>query len=362
MSDGDEDSDASPTIQEEMEKIQKERIRKEKEAVPSSTSSSDDDEEDDPLAKKLPALSGKTSSPLVGTQDLSQSQGFPYHLAQPSQLSQAPPAFASVSRAPINVGLIPIPMQQAVHRTLTPLESYQVDPWPPYMCAGQGQPYYYDNGKGRPPLPHNKRSASAPVSRAPSPAASSAKKKKKNVNRHGRTKEEEDKFQSLVDTVVKRFTKDKKDLITCLEEQDGKKADDREFHRVAKWITVNRGKENETKIDLAELKCAQIRRLAGNCGIRRGGQMNLFDARRHIALWIDTGTVYNDNSLTGNPSSNWLPIDRRIFTYMRVLNAVFHKTMIATFITINDTKKRKEYESAHGGNPVKTSGIVYQRW
>ncbi|CAB9529780.1 hypothetical protein SEMRO_2623_G332890.1 [Seminavis robusta] len=174
------------------------------EAAHNSPSSS---EEDNDVPAKQPAAVRKTPSPLVGTQDLLQSQytqqPFPYQLSQPSQLSQGPPIFASaVTRAPINVGLMPMPgMQWAVHQSPAPLEPYQMDPWPPYMCAGSdGHPYYYDNGKGRPPLPSkdkNRRTTSAPVSRAPSPLTTAAKKKKKNnVNKHGRTKEEEENFQS----------------------------------------------------------------------------------------------------------------------------------------------------------------------
>ena len=77
--------------------------------------------------------------------------------------------------------------------------------------------------------------------------------------------------------------------------------------------------------------------------------MTLFQARRKIALAIHMGTVYNDNTIA-NP--NTTAEERKVNTLMRLVNVCFHSDIRDKFIDLNDAKKRKDYETAHGGNPV----------
>lgn len=156
-----------------------------------------------------------------------------------------------------------------------------------------------------------------------------------------------DKRISFLTTIAENFTVDKLDHIDVEEERDPKT---QEFHRVAKYLTVFRGKEREEKIDLAEMNSQQIRKMAVNCRIKRGGNMNMYECRRHIAMAIDMGTVYTDNTIA-NPKTT--AEERRVNTLMRITNAVFHPDHVERFIALNDPKKRKDYEAASNSNPIK---------
>jgi hypothetical protein len=87
-----------------------------------------------------------------------------------------------------------------------------------------------------------------------------------------------------------------------------------------------------------------------NAGVKGGGNLTLFQARRKIALSISMGTAYNDETIS-NPKTS--ANERKVNTMMRITNACFHPDMSDRFIDLNDTKKRKDYEMAHGGNPLK---------
>jgi hypothetical protein len=219
---------------------------------------------------------------------------------------------------------------------------YQNDPWCPFAPGG--------HLAKRPPLP---------PSRAQSPAVSttsattSATKKKLSTKKTDAEKVEEAKLQQDIEAVVAGFKPEYKDYIQCVDERDIKSLEDKEFYSVAKWLKVN--KPTKRTLDLATFNSKQIRRLAQNCGVKGGGNLTLFQARRHIALAINMGTVYNDDTIA-NPRTTVL--ERKVNTLMRVTNACFHPDMKDRFIDLNDTKKRADYEKAHGGNPVKDFWIL----
>jgi len=213
----------------------------------------------------------------------------------------------------------------------------------------------------------------APFSWAPSPVVAAApsrsaspavagllptKGKKPPLSRRNRSKsppttavrnpEEEKKLQQEIDMVVNNFHPDYRHRIECEQERDVKNLEDQELHLVAKWLNVN--KPTPHKLDLAAFNSKQIRKLAQNCGVKGGGNLTLFKARKMIAMSITMGTVYSDHSI-GNPKTT--STERRCNTFMRIINVCFHSDMRDRFIDLNDAKKRADYERAHGGNPVK---------
>ena len=78
--------------------------------------------------------------------------------------------------------------------------------------------------------------------------------------------------------------------------------------------------EYETQLDIAKFSSKQIRKLAQQCGIKGGGNMTLFKARRAIAQYLDMGTVYNDNTIA-NPRTT--ADERRCNTLLRLINTCF---------------------------------------
>ena len=148
--------------------------------------------------------------------------------------------------------------------------------------------------------------------------------------------------------VVNNFRPEFKHKIECEEERDLKNLEDQELHLVARWLNVN--KPMPHKLDLSTFNSKQIRKLAQNCGVKGGGNLTLFQARRNIAMSITMGTVYNDNTIA-NPKTTGS--ERRVNTFMRIINACFHSEMQDRFIDLNDVKKSSNYERANGGNPVK---------
>jgi hypothetical protein len=183
-------------------------------------------------------------------------------------------------------------------------------------------------------------------SRAPSPAA--APTKKKSGKKTPEEKAEEDKLQQDIDTAVNTFRVEFREYIQCEEERDVKNLEDKEYYNVARWLKVN--KPTPRKLDLSLFNSKQIRKLAQQCGVKGGGTLSLFQARKKIALVINMGTVYDDDTIA-NPKTS--ASDRKINTLMRITNACFHSDLRDRFIDLNDTKKRADYEAAGGGNPVK---------
>jgi hypothetical protein len=213
--------------------------------------------------------------------------------------------------------------------------------------------------KRRPPLAP--ATSSRPTSRAPSPlipvplirAASPSVGSGSTATKTSKKKTpvdvaEEEKLQRNIDTVVSNFKPEYRDYIVCEDARDPKCHEDKEFYNVARWLKVN--KPTPRRLDLAMFSSKQIRKLATNCGVKGGGNLTLFTARRKIATAITMGTVYNDNTIA-NPTTS--ADERKVNTLMRLINACFHSDMKDKFIDLNDAKKRKDYEAAHGGNPVK---------
>ncbi|CAB9518064.1 unknown protein [Seminavis robusta] len=229
----------------------------------------------------------------------------------------------------------------------------------PYHLSNTPPPWASDPFMGFPPVPSQGQKA-RPASAPTVPVAAAAvlpndgsqnNKKKKQAKKPKKNPEEEEKKQQLIEAMLDHFSAEKKELITCQDEVDTRKESDNDTHSVAKWYTLFKGTANEQLLDLATFKSTQIRRLAKDCGVKRAGTMTLFDARKHIALSINMGTLYNDK-LIANPHSS--REEKKLQTWWRVANAVFHKKFVSRFCELNDNMKREHYEAAHGGNPIKS--------
>jgi len=120
--------------------------------------------------------------------------------------------------------------------------------------------------------------------------------------------------------------------------------------KLARFIVARAGKPNEKKWDLQELNSHQIRRLALNFGCSKVGSSSKFECRRQMALKVDGGVTHGNLDIP-NPTST--AKDKKVNTMMRILNAVFSPTLVDRFVTLNDQKKRADFEAASGNSPHK---------
>jgi hypothetical protein len=125
-------------------------------------------------------------------------------------------------------------------------------------------------------------------------------------------------------------------------------------YTVAKYIEVGkRGTEKYRTIDIAELK-SELCQLAPNFGCRGVGSDSKFDIRQKLAARKTAGTTY-DNLNLPNPATKIA--EKKVNTYFRARNTVFSSEFFNRFITLNDNKRRANFEAARGGSPVKAFWI-----
>jgi hypothetical protein len=239
-----------------------------------------------------------------------------------------------------------------LHQNQPPLD-YRDDPFSPFAVGGfmykpppSAVPPAAVPPAAVPPAAPSRAASPAVSSRAESPSTDEPKKKKGKKTQQDI--EEEAALQIDINSVIESFREEYRPYIKCVEEQDMKNQADKEFYSVAKWLTIK--KPNPRTLDLAMFSSKQIRRLAFKSGVKGGGNMTLFQARIKIATAINMGTVYNEDTIS-NPRTE--ASQRKVNTLMRILNVCFHKSVKDKFIDLNDPKKRKDYEAAHGGNPIK---------
>jgi len=153
---------------------------------------------------------------------------------------------------------------------------------------------------------------------------------------------------------LKGFRFEHKDKLVCAEEIDrsaSKRGEGQDcLVKVARHIIARAGKPNEKKWDLQDLNSHQIRRLALNFGCSKVGSSSKFECRRQMALKVDGGTTYGNLDIP-NPTST--AKDKKVNTAMRILNAVFSPSLVDGFLTLNDQKKRADFEAASGNSPHK---------
>ena len=87
-----------------------------------------------------------------------------------------------------------------------------------------------------------------------------------------------------------------------------------------------------------------------SCGVKGGGNLTIFNARRMIAQSILSGTVYMDATIA-NPQTT--AQERKVNTKMRIINFCFLPAKVQQFIELNDKKYHADYEKAHGSDPIK---------
>jgi hypothetical protein len=106
---------------------------------------------------------------------------------------------------------------------------------------------------------------------------------------------EDEGINNLVATVLQHWQPEHNSKVEFCEEQDTKNAKtDPEFDQVAKWIVLIKGKPSEERLDVVNFSSSNIRKLALACGVKGGGNLTIFNARRKIAQSILSGSVYTD--------------------------------------------------------------------
>lgn len=152
-----------------------------------------------------------------------------------------------------------------------------------------------------------------------------------------------------LDVLIDRF---QPEYYACLEVQEEKKQGDKEDkdYSVVKWFYVKKGKPGEKKYDICDFNHQQLRKLAGKCNVKAAGTLNIWNCRTSIASFVTAGTMYKESTIA-NPFTD--ATQRRLNTFMRLINVCFSKNLVQRFVDLNDRKKREQYEAAHGGDPVK---------
>lgn len=210
-----------------------------------------------------------------------------------------------------------------------------------FMQYGQSSPFnpaelHYANVQGN-----------SHVKRAPKPAAKEGQGETK--------KQKRKKVNHALPPALAAFKYEHKDRLIFAEEEnpDAKnkgKGDIGPFKVVIKAITGSHKKNNYQEHDLRELRSEQIRAFALNIGCSRVGSLSKFHVRKEIALRIDLGTVYDQVNV---PSVRTTAEEKKLNSLLRIINACFLPSTVDRLITLNDVKKRDDYEAAHGGSPVK---------
>ena len=152
-----------------------------------------------------------------------------------------------------------------------------------------------------------------------------------------------------IDKLVDNF---QPDYYACLEVQEEKKHGDTENndYAVVKWFVVKKGKPEEKRYDICDFNHQQLRKLASKCNVKGAGTLSIWNCRLKIAAFVTAGTMYKENTIA-NPFTDGK--QKRLNTFMRLINVFFLSSMVQRFIDLNDRKKREDYERAHGGDPIK---------
>jgi hypothetical protein len=395
MEDNDEDDDDEvaygddePDIAAKM-KVIRGKQRASAKVVESSSSSASEDE-DTSLAQRWKQAKRSHNSTGSSQSATANSQGFTQDLSQDLSQTATHPRACSQSlqtigdyrpvpfRSPAEQAAVAASWAEVAARGNPPppaMPDYQTDPFSPWAPGG----YMNSNTPGNklPPLLKNfygqqqqqqqqqkvalpsptvknaSSRATSPSVRTASPSSSVGeptpkKKAPAPAKKNKKDTEEEERLQREIETVISAFRPEFRHKIECEDERDLKNMEDTEMHSVARFLNV--GFPQPHKLDIAKFNSKQLRKFATNCGVKGGGNLTLFAARKKIALAISMGTVYDDNKIA-NPKTT--SDERKLNTLMRITNACFHNDMKDKFIDLNDTKKRIDYEKAHGGNPVK---------
>ncbi|CAB9512782.1 unknown protein [Seminavis robusta] len=185
-------------------------------------------------------------------------------------------------------------------------------------------------------------------------AKKQAREKKKEDDRR---KKEAEKAKQLemskeIDALVDRFQPDYRKCIKCQDEKHPKNKNDETDYSVAKYFVMKEGKPDEKRYDLATFNHQQLRILCQKARLKGAGGFSMWKARCELASWINSGTIYMDNSIA-NPFTS--AQDRRQNTYIRLIQGCFltDNNMVYRFCDLNDRHKRMTFEKNQGQSAVK---------
>jgi hypothetical protein len=156
--------------------------------------------------------------------------------------------------------------------------------------------------------------------------------------------------RSKIDVIVRDFKPEYYNCIKIHQVKNTKNAADDAEYNVASEFVVHEGKANELRYKFDDFTNTQLRRLCVTCNIKGGGNFTNWQAVTALAKWVTAGTAYTESNIA-NPFSN--AEDKRVNTYLRIVNVCFLPSMVQRFVNLNDRKERKDYEESHGSCPVK---------
>jgi len=117
-----------------------------------------------------------------------------------------------------------------------------------------------------------------------------------------------------------------------------------------KYAVDNHPETGDIRWDLGKLTSDQIQQLTANFGVKKQGSASSFQCCLVIQRHNVMSDVYDNNDII-NPHVTG--VEKKYNTLLRMINTVFSSEFIDDFIHLNDAKRRKDFEEAHGGSPVK---------
>lgn len=111
---------------------------------------------------------------------------------------------------------------------------------------------------------------------------------------------------------------------------------------------------NEYSIDLNSLTVINLRKLAKKFGLRNFGSTKKFGLRLALAEKKNSTCRYNIDALASSSTSS----NDNTKNIVRVINGVFHPDNFEAFLTINDRKTRKDFETGNGAKNDKFWALI----
>lgn len=133
--------------------------------------------------------------------------------------------------------------------------------------------------------------------------------------------------------------------------------DDDNYLEVAQKIEgYNDGKnEGNYNLILDRLTCKNLRLLAKQFGIKNLGSKTKFEIRLALAEKKNSNNRYNIDAFA---SSKHQTANDNTKNIVRIVNGVFHPDNFDTFLTLNDRKSRRDFETGPGANNMNFWSLI----
>jgi len=115
-----------------------------------------------------------------------------------------------------------------------------------------------------------------------------------------------------------------------------------------KWVATNKSTNHTICWDLVKLQSEQIWQLTFNFGVKKHGLASNCTCRLAMVRHCAMEKVHENNNII-NPSVS----PQETNTLMRAIHALFASEFKEEFLKSKDSKKRRDFEAANRGNPIK---------